>query len=82
MSNIDNGCAACTGAMIGRGKIAVRRHITPNRITKARRRFVFMRIDETALAMIEAEASKWRVSRGEIVSRIIRTVENRKAVAA
>lgn len=72
MSKQTDGRAAYTGAQIGRGNVAASRHYTPNRITRARRRLVFMRIDAQALAMIDAVAAKWRITRGEVVGRIVR----------
>ena len=74
MSKPTDGRAAYTGAQIGRGIFAVRRHYTPNRITRLRRHCVITRIDENALAMIDATAAKWRETRGEAIARIARTL--------
>ena len=72
MSKPTDGRAAYTGAQIGRGIFAVRRHYTPNRITRLRRHCVITRIDENALAVIDAVASKWNLSRGEVISQFAR----------
>lgn len=74
MSKPTDGRAAYTGAQIGRGIFAVRRHYTPNRITRLRRHCVITRIDENALTMIDAMAAKWRETRGEAIARIARTL--------
>ena len=74
MSKQTDGRAAYTGAQIGRGIVAVRRHYTPNRITRLRRHCVITRIDENALTMIDAMAAKWRETRGEAIARIARTL--------
>ena len=72
MSKQTDGRAAYTGAQIGRGNVAVRRHYTPNRITRLRRHCVITRIDENALSDIDALAAKWRETRGEAIARIVR----------
>ena len=72
MSKQTDGRAAYTGAQIGRGIVAVRRHYTPNRITRLRRHCVITRIDENALSDIDALAAKWRETRGEAIARIVR----------
>ena len=84
MSKQTYGRAAYTGAQIGRGIFAVRRHYTPNRITRLRRHCVITRIDENALTMIDAMAAKWRETRGEAIARIARTLATlqREGVAA
>lgn len=75
MSKPTDGRAAYTGAQIGRGIFAVRRHTyKPNTIRRLRRRCVITRIDENALAMIDAMAAKWRETRGEAIARIARTL--------
>ena len=74
MSKPTDGRAAYTSAQIGRGIFAVRRHYTPNRITRLRRHCVITRIDENALTMIDAIAAKWRETRGEAIARIARTL--------
>ena len=74
MSKPTDGRATYTGAQIGRGIFAVRRHYTPNRITRLRRHCVITRIDENALTMIDAMAAKWRETRGEAIARIARTL--------
>ena len=74
MSKPTDGRAAYTGAQIGRGIFAVRRHYTPNRITRLRRHCVITRIDENALTMIDEMAAKWRETRGEAIARIARTL--------
>ena len=72
MSKQTDGRAAYTGAQIGRGIVAVRRHYTPNTIRRVRRHCVITRIDESALADIDALAAKWRETRGEAIARIVR----------
>ena len=73
MSKPTDGRAAYTGAQIGRGIFAVRRHTyKPNTIRRVRRQCVITRIDENALAMIDAMAAKWRETRGEAIARIVR----------
>ena len=72
MSKQTDGRAAYTGAQIGCGNVAVRRHYTPNRITRTRRHCVITRIDESALADIDAMAAKWRETRGKAIARIVR----------
>ena len=75
MSKQTYGRAAYTGAQIGRGIFAVRRHTyRPNTIRKLRLHCVFTRIDENALAVIDAMAAKWRETRGEAIARIARTL--------
>lgn len=75
MSKPTDGRAAYTGAQIGRGIFAVRRHTyKPNTIRRLRRQCVITRIDENALAMIDAMAAKWRETRGEAIARIARTL--------
>lgn len=73
MSKPTDGRAAYTGAQIGRGIFAVRRHTyKPNTIRKARRHCVITRIDEIALATIDAVAGKWNLTRGEVISQFVR----------
>lgn len=75
MSKPTDGRAAYTGAQIGRGIFAVSRHTyKPNTIRRLRRQCVITRIDENALAMIDAMAAKWRETRGEAIARIARTL--------
>ena len=75
MSKPTDGRAAYTGAQIGRGIFAVRRHTyKPNTIRRLRRQCVITRIDENALVMIDAMAAKWRETRGEAIARIARTL--------
>ena len=75
MSKPTDGRAAYTGAQIGRGIFAVRRHTyKPNTIRRVRRQCVITRIDENALAMIDAMAAKWHETRGEAIARIARTL--------
>ena len=75
MSKPTDGRAAYTGAIFGRGIFAVRRHTyKPNTIRRVRRHCVITRIDENALAMIDAMAAKWRETRGEAIARIARTL--------
>ena len=81
MSKQTYGRAAYTGARDGRGAVAVRRRYAPNRITKARRRYVITRIDENALADIDAMAAKWRETRGEAIARIVRTFKGSEVAA-
>ena len=85
MSKPTDGRAAYTGAQIGHGIFAVRRHTyKPNTIRRARRKCVITRIYENALAMIDAMAAKWRETRGEAIARIARTLATlqRKGTAA
>ena len=75
MSKPTDGRTAYTGAQIGRGIFAVRRHTyKPNTIRRLRRQCVITRIDENALVMIDAMAAKWRETRGEAIARIARTL--------
>lgn len=71
-ANRTQGRTALFGALTRRGAVAVRRTYTPNRITRARRHCVITRIDENALADIDALAAKWRETRGEAIARIVR----------
>lgn len=50
------------------------RRLRKNAISKPRRQCVIMRIDEYALAQIDATAESWGITRGEAVARIIREV--------
>ena len=82
MSKQTDGRAAYTGAQIGRGNVAVRRHYAPNRITRLRRHCVITRIDENALAVIDALAAKHNETRGEAIGRIVRAARTVAADAA
>ena len=80
MSKQTDGRAAYTGAQIGRGIVAVRRHThRPNTIRKARRHCVITRMNENALATIDAIAAKWRETRGEAIARIVRAARTAAA---
>ena len=73
MSKQTNGRAAYTGAQIGRGIFAVRRHTyKPNTIRRVRRHCVITRVDEIALAHIDGVAKVAGITRGEAIGRITR----------
>lgn len=73
MSKPTDGRAAYTGANIIRGVFAVRSHTyKPNTIRKLRLHCVFTRIDENALATIDATARAYGLTRGEAIAQIIR----------
>ena len=59
-----------------------RRRMTANRRIPAPRRWKLVRLQERTLAVIDAEARKWRISRGEAITRLIDRNQSANATVA